>query len=484
MKIYNLTTTLNIKIVTIVFLLLIMITIYNHWLSLQEEHTHNVQPLIEITDFLAKRAPPQLFSKIEAKKDPMTTKESHLLALNDEIQPFLEDIYLPVTFIRFGFYSKAYGNIVAVGPQLDKALVDGRTSTSMDFIEKSTAALLTHDKQSVVWYGSPAITYSRPIEENGQIVGHAFASINQEMIAAVVWKRTLYMFGGAVFMLLVCIAIFRELFVKLKKDLRSYAESILTADTCDYHSQVPEFIPILNYISEQTRQMTRLDRLNIIGEMAAGIAHEIRNPMTTVRGLLQYISKKPKFAEQQENFTLMIKELDCANAIITEFLSLSKDKAMEFKPNNINDIVKEVYPLLQADATYHNCTIQLDLQEIPLITLDKNSIHRLILNMVKNGVDAMPSGGTVTISTVNTGTDVLLSIRDEGIGIPDEIKDKLGTPFFTTKDHGTGLGLAICYRIALRHRTPLTIDSALGAGTTFTLQFTLQQTVSERGETK
>lgn len=479
MKNYNLTTTLNIKIVSIVFFLLMITTMYNHWLSLQEENEQNVRPLVAITQFLVQRVPPELFSQMEEKIDPTATKGVQLLAFNDEVQPLLENICLPIAFIKFGFYSKNYGNIVAVGPQLDKSLVDGRTPTQLEAIEQSTTALLTEDARSVLWYGAPAITYSQPIKENGQIVAYAFASVNQDMIAAAVWKRTLYMFGGAALMLLLCIVIFRELFIKLKKDLHSYAESILSENACDYRSEVPEFIPILNFISEQTKQMTRLDRLNIIGEMAAGIAHEIRNPMTTVRGFLQFIGRKAKFAEQQENFTLMINELDCANSIITEFLSLSKDRAMEFVPNNINDIVKELYPLLQADATHHNCIINLDLQELPAIILDKNSIHRLILNMVKNGVDAMPDGGTVTISTVNTGTDVFLSIKDEGIGIPDEIRDKLGTPFFTTKDNGTGLGLAICYRIALRHHTPLTITSSPGAGTTFTIQFALRQTIDK-----
>jgi len=219
--------------------------------------------------------------------------------------------------------------------------------------------------------------------------------------------------------------------------------------------------------------MTRLDRLNIIGEMAAGIAHEIRNPMTTVRGLLQFIGNKQEFAKQKENFDLMITEIDRANSIITEFLSLAKNRAMEFSENNLNDIIHDIYPLLQADALRNNCEIHLTLDNIPNVSVDPNSIRQLILNLVRNGIDAIQESGIIDIHTQTNGTKVYLSIKDSGTGIPPEIKDQLGTPFFTTKEKGTGLGLAICFRIVQRHSATLTIDSELGKGAVFTIAFNI-----------
>jgi signal transduction histidine kinase len=167
----------------------------------------------------------------------------------------------------------------------------------------------------------------------------------------------------------------------------------------------------------------------------------------------------------------MIDELDRANSIITDFLSLAKNKTMEFSETNLNTIVHDMYPLLQADALLNNCEVKVALGDVPNVSVDQNSIRQLILNLVRNGLDAMPGNGVIYIHTEAVGSKVLLSIKDCGIGIPPEIKDKLGTPFFTTKETGTGLGLAICYQIIQRHESTLTIDSELGKGTTFTMSF-------------
>jgi signal transduction histidine kinase len=472
MKGYNLATTLNIKIITVVFLLIITSTAYNHWLSLQEENEKNIQYLLSITDILLKKKPFNAFSELPTKQgDPTNLKREQALALNEELQPILDDIFIPVNTIKFGFYSKQCESIVAIGPQPDKSLLIDVQSNQNYTIYKNNTEHLFRNSKSIVWHGANAITCTRPIEENGVVVGYVFATVNQDEVFSTIWKRTANTFLGAFLMLLVCISIFRELFMKLKEDLHSFAESIYSGHSYDYRSEIAEFSPILKYISEQTEKMTRLDRLNIIGEMAAGIAHEIRNPMTTVRGLLQFIGDKKQFIEQKEHFSLMISELDRANSIITEFLSLAKNRAMDFSENNLNTIIQDLYPLLQADALCNNCEIKLSLDTISMLSLDRNSIHQFLFNMVRNGLDAMPNKGVITISTKMIDEKVLLSIEDSGTGIPLEIKDKLGTPFFTTKENGTGLGLAICYRIAQRHNALLTVDSEPGNGTTFTIRF-------------
>ena len=194
-------------------------------------------------------------------------------------------------------------------------------------------------------------------------------------------------------------------------------------------------------------------------------------PMTTVRGLLQFIGNKPEFARQKHNFELMIDEIDRVNSIITEFLALAKNNAMEFHEHNLNDIIHDICPLLQADALRNNCEMVVSLGNIQNVSVDQHSIRQIILNMVRNGLDAMPNGGTITITTQTDGEKVLLSIKDVGIGIPPEIRDKLGTPFLTTKATGTGLGLAVCYRIVQRHGAKLTLESELGKGTVFTVRF-------------
>lgn len=218
------------------------------------------------------------------------------------------------------------------------------------------------------------------------------------------------------------------------------------------------------------QEMARLEKLNLIGKMAAGIGHEVRNPMTTVRGFLQLLKEKDECSKYVNYYNLMIEELDRANSIISTFLSLAKNKAKNLQIKNLNSIIKSLYPLVQADAMVSDKCIALELDNILDLYLDTEEIHQMILNLVRNGLDEMSSGGTLTISTYTNNGDVVLAVRDEGKGISLDVLEKLGTPFFTTKDNGTGLGLAICYSIADRHNATIQIETGPG-GSIFFIRF-------------
>lgn len=217
-------------------------------------------------------------------------------------------------------------------------------------------------------------------------------------------------------------------------------------------------------------EIQQLERLNLIGEMAAGIGHEIRNPMTTVRGFLQLLANKDEYCKDKSFFDLMIEELDRANAIIKEYLTLAKNKSVDLVSLNINNIIQTLFPLIQADAIVSDKYIKLDLNNTDNLLLDEKEIRQLILNLTRNGLEAMNNGGTLTISTYMENNKVVLSVQDQGKGIDSEIADKIGTPFFTTKEYGTGLGLAVCYSIAARHNATLEFKSN-SSGTTFNVYF-------------
>lgn len=221
---------------------------------------------------------------------------------------------------------------------------------------------------------------------------------------------------------------------------------------------------------QMEKEMARLDRMNLIGEMAAGIGHEIRNPMTTVRGFLQLMEEKDRYAQDKEFIKLMLSELDRANSIIAEFLSLAKNKAVDLKENNLNKIIESLFPLIQADALVTDKNIERELGDIPVLLLDEKEIRQLILNLVRNGLEAMSAGGKLMIRTVVDEGEAVLAVQDEGSGIADELLGKIGTPFFTTKDTGTGLGLAVCHSIAARHKARIDLKST-PEGTTFYVRF-------------
>jgi signal transduction histidine kinase len=218
------------------------------------------------------------------------------------------------------------------------------------------------------------------------------------------------------------------------------------------------------------KEIAHLERLNLVGEMAAGIGHEIRNPMTAVRGLLQILSKKENNAKYKEYYSLMIEELDRANSIITEFLSLAKNKPVQFKMQNLNKIINTIMPLISADAIIADKRVETDLNNIPDLNLDEKEIRQLLFNLVRNGLEETSPHGKIIIKTCENAEEVVLSVSDQGKGIEPDILKKIGTPFITTKENGTGLGLAVCYSIAARHNAVIDVQTG-PAGTTFNIKF-------------
>lgn len=219
-------------------------------------------------------------------------------------------------------------------------------------------------------------------------------------------------------------------------------------------------------------EIARLDRLNLVGELAASIAHEVRNPMTTVRGFLQILKSKDTLHENEEFFDLMISELDRANSILTEFLSIAKQKTKTemYSKVKMNNLVYSLYPLIHADATNQDKQVVIVAGEVAESSMIEREIRQLILNLTRNGLEAMHAGGILKIMTYMEANNIVLAIQDQGSGISDENIDKLGTPFLTTKEGGTGLGLTTCYNIAERHNAKIDVVSS-SSGSTFIVRF-------------
>lgn len=202
--------------------------------------------------------------------------------------------------------------------------------------------------------------------------------------------------------------------------------------------------------------------------------HEVRNPLTIVRGYLQVLYQKGKYPELGQYFELMISELDRANSIITEFLSLAKNKGVQLRRLNINRVLDDLQPLIQAEASLFGHETVFTTSDVPDLMLDDKEMRQLILNLVRNALEAMLSDGCVSVETYCEPDCVVLAVHDTGKGIPSDIIDKLGTPFFTTKPNGTGLGLPVCYRIAERHNAKMEITTS-ARGTTFLVRFCRSQ---------
>ncbi|MCM3728720.1 ATP-binding protein [Neobacillus cucumis] len=233
---------------------------------------------------------------------------------------------------------------------------------------------------------------------------------------------------------------------------------------------------------EIEEQLRKSATLNVIGELAAGIAHEIRNPMTALKGFIQLLEEIIT-KEHPMYYQVITSELTRIDSIINEFLILAKPHATRFQENDLNKIMKETVDLLSAQAVLHNVQFVTDIDsKLPLVFCEPNQLKKVFINIIKNAIEVMPLGGNITITTkMLEGKRVQVSIQDEGAGISSEKIKKLGDPFFTTKAGGTGLGLMVSYRIVNDHQGSITIESEEGRGTTFFIRLPLD--LNEKKET-
>jgi two-component system sporulation sensor kinase A len=206
----------------------------------------------------------------------------------------------------------------------------------------------------------------------------------------------------------------------------------------------------------------RSEKLSVIGQLAAGVAHEIRNPLTALKGFLQLLKEK------QTNYVdIMMVEVDRINYIVNEFMSIAKPHALTFVDADLVPLIENVVEFMQPQALLFNVQMRLNLySDYFVIQCAPNRIKQVLMNVLKNAIESMPHGGFVDITVCNKSDGkILIQVADQGTGIPQEQLANLGEPFFSSKENGTGLGLVVCYRIIESHKGEMTIESKINQGT-------------------
>ncbi|MFD3450009.1 PAS domain S-box protein [Microbacteriaceae bacterium 4G12] len=211
------------------------------------------------------------------------------------------------------------------------------------------------------------------------------------------------------------------------------------------------------------------EKLSAIGQLAAGIAHEIRNPLTSLKGFLQFMQASSDF--KKEYFEIMESEFERIESILSELLMVAKPQAKNFKKYEIKQIIYNVITLLETQAIMKNIQIITNFTEHPLIVdCVSNQLKQVFINLIKNAIESMDHGGDIIIEISKENPYALIRIIDQGNGIAKEKIEKLGQPFFSTKEKGTGLGLMVTYRIIENHYGSIFVESEENIGTTFTIR--------------
>ncbi|MDR0142977.1 PAS domain-containing protein [Bacillus sp. JHAA] len=234
---------------------------------------------------------------------------------------------------------------------------------------------------------------------------------------------------------------------------------------------------ILRDISErkQTEElMLKSEKLSIAGQLAAGIAHEIRNPLTAIKGFLQLM--KPTMGENEHYFEIVFSELSRIELILSELLMLAKPQQNAVKERvNLKKIISEVTALLETQANLKGIFIKTDYEHDSMyINGDQNQLKQVFINLIKNAVESMPDGGTVHIIMTEEEYSVNVTVKDEGDGIPENVLKRIGEPFLTTKEKGTGLGLMVTFNLIKNHQGAIQVDSKPDRGTAFHITFPKQ----------
>jgi signal transduction histidine kinase len=241
------------------------------------------------------------------------------------------------------------------------------------------------------------------------------------------------------------------------------------------------FVALIRDLSEKKELEKRLfnaERLAAIGELAGMIGHDLRNPLAAIKNAVYFLKKKGASIKEEQAKTMLEtieKGIDHSDKIINDLLDYARNMHLELQVNSVRNVLTDAMTMARIPEKVQVINT---VSEDSTFRVDQNKIERIFINLIKNAIDAMPNGGTITINCKQANDNVEITFADTGTGIPEEIIPKIFSPLFTTKAQGMGFGLAICKRIVEAHKGTITVETEKGKGTTFkvTLPIELKQT--------
>jgi signal transduction histidine kinase len=248
---------------------------------------------------------------------------------------------------------------------------------------------------------------------------------------------------------------------------------ITTAPVKGEDGELHGYMRLIQDVTEMKKmeeQMSNSEKLASIGRLAAGIAHEIGNPLTSIFSFVQILREIEHDEFKKESLQTIHFHINRISEILKQLSGFTKMPLGEAKECQVNDVIETSINLIQYDKKAREITMKKDLaSQLPAVTADCNQLSQVFVNLILNAIDAMPQGGVLTVRSRVSGDDIVIQFQDSGVGIPPEDLIKIFDPFYTTKEKGTGLGLAVSYNIVKKMNGTLTVESEVGQGTTFTV---------------
>ena len=304
-----------------------------------------------------------------------------------------------------------------------------------------------------------------------------------EEIAAAKRTLTLYMFGIAILVTALVSFISHRIGKTITEpiqDLVGFTNKVAEGNLDEQweiksHDEIGDLTAAFNQMTQELKQsrdkLIQAERLATAGKMSASFAHEIRNPLSSMRMLSQLLMQNPELtAEQEQSLQYILEEIGRIDTIVKGLMDFARPTSLNAVQQPLEPVLRDVLGLMKANLTHHQIDLELELTpDLPEFQFDSDKMKQVFLNVVLNSMEAMPQGGKLKVSTSKLDDGVSFKVSDTGVGIPDDDIPHLFEPFFTRKDKGTGLGLANVKRIIEEHNGVVKIESNLGEGTTVSM---------------
>lgn len=415
-------------------------------------------------------------------------REEKIAILNRELARYTDLVAQAYPGIGVGYYDQELDAIITYGP----------SSIYADKVGLPISA--SHEGRLVMSTGLPRVQEGdlvrgpimnamHPVIRNQKVIGYIWANELtvdiQSQLGAMLWQigwtiLACLIIGSAGVILVVgrLAADVENVTCGLRKIRENISHRIEPP-----HGEVGEIATAINEMAQSLEQKKRLeervqraDRLALIGEMAAGLAHEIRNPLMAIKGFAQLQDESTTIQEHKEYNDIITREVDRMNHLIEQLLYFSRPSADHQAPVQVNDVLKNTLMLVEMRSRFTHVAFDIELAPVlPEVTANEEQLEQVFLNIIINALQAMDNHGALRISThyLAPTQQVSVTIADSGPGIAEENLAKLFDPFFTTKETGTGLGLSVAHHLMSAWNGTIAVESTLGAGSAFTLIFPL-----------
>jgi two-component system sensor histidine kinase HydH len=412
-------------------------------------------------------------------------KSIQVAILSRELQNITDQVADSYPGIGVGYYSK----------ELDAILTYGPSHTYGDTVGRAISD--SHQGRIVMETGQPRVQEGslvrgmilnamRPVIRGGQVIGYIWANEMTADIKEQIGTMKDKLFFLIIIGLIVGIAGVFHVIDRIVADVDKIKTGLRTL-----HGRFPDTLPLMPgeigeiatsindlvlHLAEKKKleeHVQHAERLAAAGEIAASLAHEIRNPLMAIKGFAQLLNETRDQAEVSEYTNIIVKETDRMNRLIEQLLCLARPASIPAMaaPVDVTGIVDSALLLIESQARRHRITINRLYCVIPPVIAGSENLKQVFLNIIINAIQAMESGGSLTVETEYRPEEKMITIRisDNGVGIQPELITKLFDPFFTTKEQGTGLGLSVAQRFVRNWGGEITVDSTVGSGSVFTI---------------